>query len=81
MGAQSVVEIYRTAEHGGTYKTAMTITYFDDSATIQGISGTFTNDCWRELMAYLIIKGIKYYQYERRKNGKNVFVKRLVRGG
>lgn len=81
MGAQSVVEIYRTAEHGGKYKTAMTITYFDDAATIQGVSGTFTTECWRELMAYLIIKGIKYYQYERRKNGKVISVRRLVRGG
>ena len=80
MAAQTVVEIYRTSEHLGRYRTALTITYFGDTAFIQAVSGTFTPYCWRELAAYFIIKGIKYYQYERRKNGKTIFVRRKVRG-
>ena len=42
--------------------------------------GTATLQCWRELACYFILKGIKHYQYERKKNGQVITIKKPVRG-
>lgn len=80
MAEQLINVIYRTAEHGGTFRTSYNISFFSNVATIQGVSGTITPQCWRELICYFIMKVVKYYEYERKKNGKSVFIRRPVRG-
>lgn len=54
MGAQVICEGYRTQEdkRARTYVAAVTITYFNDVAQIQLLSGTITTRCWRELYQY-----------------------------
>lgn len=68
MGAQTVVEIYRTQEQRGTFhfKSVVTIIYFADCATLQGMSGTFNRKCWREIEQYLLERGVNHVQYIRR---------------
>lgn len=71
MSAQVVCEIYRTNENNGTFVSAVTITYFGTEASIQGLSGTFTLSCWRELTDYLkTVKNIKTVRYFRVKQDR-----------
>lgn len=73
---QVIVEIFRTAEDKANYdfKSAVTISYFGDIAFIQGLSGTFTTKCWREVVDYLENKGIKQIQYYRKDRLKIVWI-------
>jgi type III secretory pathway component EscU len=80
MAEQAIQVIYRTGEANNTYRTAYNITFFSGTAVLQGVSGTVTMQCWRELMCYFILKGIKQYQYERKKHGKVIKVTKPVRG-
>ena len=80
MAEQAIQVIYRTAEGDGTFRTSYNITFFGGTAFVQGVSGTVTLQCWRELICYFILKGIKHYEYERKKNGKLVRIKKSVRG-
>lgn len=68
MTAETVVEIYRTQEdrEKHSFVSAVTITYFGNRASIQGLSGTMTIRCWRELKEYLISKGIEEVEYYRK---------------
>lgn len=68
MVAQTVVEIYRTQEQAEKFqfKAVVTISYFADCAMLQGMSGTFTRECWRELQRYLLERGVNRVQYIRR---------------
>lgn len=76
MGAESLVEIYRTQENKAKFefKSVVTITYFGDSATLQGMSGTFNRNCWREIKLHLLKRGINRAMYIRR--GKLVVIDR-----
>ena len=73
---QVVTEIYRTneAKNNYTFTCAVFITYFGDTAFIQGLSGTFTTKCWREIVDYLEKKGIKQIQYYRKDRLKVVWI-------
>jgi len=73
---QVVTEIYRTQEHKANYTfvSAVFITYFSDVAFIQGLSGTFTTRCWRQIVDYLEKKGIKQIQYYRKDRLKIVWI-------
>lgn len=73
MGAETICEIYRTNEKNGTYCCAVTITYFNNTAFIQGLSGHITKSCYNELYAYLSDKHISDIFYIRHKqSGKQV---------
>lgn len=76
MSAQIVIEIYRTGEDRANYSfvSCVTISYFDDIAFIQGLSGTFTTRCWKEIYDYLEHKGIKQVQYFRKGRLKVVWI-------
>jgi hypothetical protein len=65
---QIVTEIYRTQEAPDDYYfvSAVFITYFGDTAFVQGLSGTFTTKCWREVCSYLKSKGCQQVHYYRR---------------
>jgi len=67
MSAESIVEIYRTQERRDEhfFVSAVTISYFGRTAFIQGLSGTFTIKCWREVTEYLMSKDIDQVQYYR----------------
>lgn len=73
---QVVTEVYRTSEDkvNYTFVSAVFITYFGDVAFIQGLSGTFTTRCWKELYDYLEKKGIKQVQYYRKGELKVVWI-------
>jgi len=68
MTAEIIVEIYRTQQDCEklTFVSAVTVTYFGNRAFIQGLSGTFTFKCWRELKQYLLDKGISEVEYYRK---------------
>jgi len=68
MAAESIVEIYRTQEDVSRhyFVAAVTITWFGKKAFIQGLSGTFSLQCWRELKDYLMSKGCIQAQYYRK---------------
>jgi hypothetical protein len=68
MTAETVVEIYRTQEDRGShfFVSAVTISYFGNRAFIQGLSGTMTIRCWRELKQYLIERGVEEVEYYRK---------------
>lgn len=68
MGAETLVELYRTQECRKTFKfkSVVTITYFGTSAMLQGMIGTFSKACWYELQEYLISKEITLVQYFRK---------------
>ncbi|QCQ59223.1 hypothetical protein Barba19A_gp143 [Rheinheimera phage vB_RspM_Barba19A] len=68
MAEQTVVEVYRTQEDKANYDfvSCVTISYFDDIAFIQGLSGTFTTKCYKEIVDYLERKGMKQIQYFRK---------------
>ena len=68
MAAETIVEIYRTQEDREKhyFVSAVTISYFGTTAFIQGLSGTFTIQCWKEIREYLISKGIEDVEYYRR---------------
>jgi hypothetical protein len=70
VGAESLVEVYRTQECRDKFefKAVVTITYFSDSATLQGLSGSFTKKCWFELQDYLVTRGVTKVQYFRKGN-------------
>lgn len=76
MGAQTVVEVYRTGEDkvNKTFISCVTISYFDDIAFVQGLSGTFTTKCWREMYDYLEKKGCRQVQYFRKGRLKVVWI-------
>lgn len=72
MGSQVIAELYRTNEDktNYTFTSCVTITYFGECAFVQGLSGTFTVACFRELSVYLGSKGItevRYYRKDRLK--------------
>lgn len=58
MGAQLICEGYRTREdqRNRTFVAAVTITYFNDVAQIQLLSGTITTRCWRELYEHFRVE-------------------------
>lgn len=68
MAAESVVEVYRTQENRQQYQfnAALTITYFGNEATLQGLSGRFSHQCASELFTYLKGRGVKTVRYIRR---------------
>ncbi len=68
MAAEAIVELYRTQEDREKhyFVSVVTVTYFGTTAFIQGLSGTFTIQCWKEIREYLISKGIKEVRYYRR---------------
>ena len=76
MTAQTIVEVYRTQEDKANYdfKSVVTISYFGDTAYIQGLSGQFDRKCWREIVDYLESKGIIKFQYYRRGKLKEVWI-------
>jgi hypothetical protein len=67
MGAQVVMEIYRTCECKDTnnFKAVVTLTYFGDTVFIQGMSGNFSKRCWLELYQYLTERGCTEAQFYR----------------
>ena len=75
MAAQLICEIYRTGEYGGTFRSAYTITYFNKTAQIQGLSGRFTRACFLELSHHFILMGIKCAEFIRLKNGTDKLVR------
>lgn len=76
MGAQVIAEIYRSQELGSTFSVAFTITYFGDTASIQGVSGSISPACIRELIAYLQTKpGINHLSFIRKKPAGERLVK------
>mgnify|MGYP001627463770 CR=1 FL=1 len=76
MGAQVIAEIYRSQELGSTFSVAFTITYFGDTASIQGVSGSISLLCVRELITYLQTKpGITHLSFIRKKPAGERLVK------
>lgn len=73
---QVIVEVYRTNEDKSNYSftSAVTISYFDDTAFVQGLSGNFSRKCWNEIINYLTEKGLKKMQYIRRGKLKEVWL-------
>lgn len=69
---QVVTEIYRTNENKAlyTFTSCVTLTYFGKTVFVQGLSGTFTVACFRELECYLKSKGMKEVQYYRKDRQK-----------
>ena len=81
MGAQVIAEIYRSQELGSTFSVAFTITYFGDTASIQGVSGSISPACIRELIAYLQMKsGINHLSFIRKKPAGERLVKYPLKG-
>ncbi|MDD4864541.1 MAG: hypothetical protein PHE38_11065 [Alishewanella agri] len=81
MGAQVIAEIYRSQELGSTFSVAFTITYFGDTASIQGVSGSISPACIRELIAYLQTKpGITHLSFIRKKPAGERLVKYPLKG-
>ena len=76
MSAQTVVELYRTAEDkvNKTFCSCITISYFDDIAFVQGLSGTFTTKCYKEILDYLEKKGCTKVQYLRKGRLKIILI-------
>lgn len=75
MAAEILMELYRTQEDRAnyTFKAAVTISYFNRIAFIQGLSGTFTITCWRELVKYLFNeKHVTEIQYLRKGKLKTI---------
>jgi hypothetical protein len=74
MAAETVVELYRTQERRERFEfnAAVTITYFGNTATLQGLSGRFSHACWSELQQYLLGRGIRQIQYFRRGKLKTI---------
>lgn len=68
MGAQTLVETYRTAEVKELFqfKSVCTLTYFGDIVFISGLSGKFDLSCWKELETYLKSLGKHEAHYLRR---------------
>lgn len=68
MGAQVLVETYRTQEVKELHKfeAVCTLTYFGNIVFISGMSGIFSIAAWRELRAYLESIGMKEAHYFRR---------------
>lgn len=54
----TLVEVFRTGECAEGYTTAVTISYFLNTAYIHGFSGQPTLACFRELKAYLKARGV-----------------------
>lgn len=76
MAAETLVEVYRTQEDKSKFffVSVCTITYFNDTAFIQGLSGSFTIQCWRELQAYLLSNPkVKKVEYIRRGKLKTIY--------
>lgn len=75
MAAEVIVEIYRTQEirEQHYFVAAVTISYFGRTAFIQGLSGTFTIKCWREITEYLMSKDIDQVQYYRHGNLRTIY--------
>lgn len=76
MAAETLVEVYRTQEDKSTFffVSVCTITYFNDTAFIQGLSGNFTIQCWKELQEYLLKNPkVKKVEYIRRGKLKTIY--------
>lgn len=69
MAEQIVVTIFRTGEKDGTFVSAYFISFFNNRATIQGVSSTVTFACRAELKDYFISKNMKEIEYVRIKKG------------
>lgn len=76
MGAEVLIEVYRTNEVQSEHKfdAVVTIGYFSNTARLSGMSGNFSNKARKELQAYLTSKGIKEVHYIRR--GRHVVINR-----
>lgn len=74
MAAEILMELYRTQEDRAnyTFKAAVTISYFNRVAFIQGLSGELSVTCWKEIRTYLLSKGITEVQYLRRGKLKTI---------
>lgn len=68
MGAQCIIEIYRTEENKelNKFECVVTISYFGQEATLQGLSGNFNLKSASEIKNYLRSKGISKIRYIRR---------------
>lgn len=68
MAAECLVEVYRTNENKSQYQftAVVTITYFGDEATLQGMSGSYSQRCHTELMSHLASRGVTKIRYFRR---------------
>jgi hypothetical protein len=68
MSAEIVTEVFRTQEDREKHKfsAVVTITYFNGTATLQGLSGKFSKSCWTELQEYLLSKGVQRVQFLRK---------------
>lgn len=77
MAAEVIVEVYRTQEHrpSYTFSAAITLSYFGEVVMLQGLSGTFSVNDWRELYSYFQSKGIKRALYFRKGKLKEVEIK------
>ena len=78
MAEQVIVSVYRTAEHGDSYRSAYTIQFFNRTALISALSGKFTRACHLELEAYFILRGIRRVQFLRKKRGELRLVERAI---
>lgn len=77
MAAETVTEIYRTQEKRALYqfKAVVTINYFNGVATLQGLCGSFSMQCWDEIAEHLKSRGIHTVRYLRRGKLKQIILK------
>lgn len=67
MAAESLVELYRFNEGGGTYDACCTLVYPDPSVCyVKGLDSPITTAHWRELKRYLTDKGCKEAKFLRK---------------
>lgn len=77
MGAETIVELYRTKEKNGTFSISVTISFFNNVATIQGLSGTVQLSDIKEILAYLKAKGCTHAVYVRKSGVKTINLSRI----
>ena len=78
MGAETIVELYRTKEKNGTFSIAVTISFFNSIATIQGLSGTVQPSDIKEILSYLKAKGCTHAVYVRKSVVKTINLSRIT---
>lgn len=68
MTAEVLIEIYRTNEDKSTYtfSAVVTISYFGNTATLQGMSGSFNKKSLMEIIHHLRSRNIKTIKYIRK---------------
>ena len=77
MGAETIVELYRTKEFNGTFSIAVTISFFNNVATIQGLSGTVQPSDIKEILGYLKERGCTHAVYVRKSVVKSIDLSRV----